>query len=61
MTKIHVMFKLLNGNRFIDTMMVRPDEGAKDVVESYIYKYNQSCYTMGEQCNHDYEIYKFEN
>lgn len=46
MTKIHVMFKLLNGNRFIDTMMVRPDEGAKDVVESYIYKYNQSCYTM---------------
>lgn len=61
MTKIHVMFKLLNGNRFIDTMMVRPDEGAKDVVESYIYKYNQSCYTMGEQCNYDYEIYKFEN
>lgn len=61
MTKIHVMFKLLSGNRFIDTMMVRPDEGAKDVVESYIYKYNQSCYTMGEQCNYDYEIYKFEN
>lgn len=61
MTKIHVMFKLLNGNRFIDTMMVRPDESAKDVVESYIYKYNQSCYTMGEQCNYDYEIYKFEH
>ena len=47
MTKIHVMFKLLNGNRFIDTMMVRPDESAKDVVETYIYGYNESCYTMG--------------
>ena len=47
MTKIHVMFKLLNGNRFLDTLMVRPDESSKDLIETYSYKYNQSCYNLG--------------
>ena len=61
MTKIHVMFKLLNGNRFLDILMVRPDESSKDLIETYIYKYNQSCHNLGEQCNYDYEIYKVEN
>ena len=61
MTKEHVMFKLINGDRFIHIFMVRPDESSKDVIETYIYNYNQSCYTREEMCNYDYEIYKVES
>lgn len=60
MSKVHVMFKLINGDRFIKIFIVSDNESAKDIIDTFIYKYNMVCRFMCERCDYDFEIYKVE-
>lgn len=60
MSKVHVMFKLINGDRFIKIFMVADNESAKDIIDTFLYRYNMVCPFMCERCDYDYEIYKVE-
>ena len=43
MSKVYVMFKLINGDRFIKIFMVADSESTKDTIDTFLYRYNMCC------------------
>lgn len=43
MSKVYVMFKLINGDRFIKIFIVADNESAKDIIDTFLYWYNMVC------------------
>lgn len=56
MTKLTVKFSLYDGSNFYQTFFIKDDEGAKDIIETFIYEHNKKEYRIGKMCTYNYDI-----
>lgn len=56
MTKLTVKFTLVDGSNFYQTFFIKDSEGAKDIIETFIYEHNKKEYRFDKMCNYNYDI-----
>lgn len=56
MTKLTVKFTLVDGSNFYQTFFIKDDEGAKDIIETFIYEQNKKEYRFGKMCTYNYDV-----